>query len=105
MGKLFRQFWSCDRGSALTEYALIIALVALGLVGALAVFRNSVGNVANNSAVTISQKTGGGYGTGGGWAPSQGYGSPAPVNPAEPDSSGGDSTAVAAASRVSTGED
>jgi Flp pilus assembly pilin Flp len=99
MAKLFRQFWSCDRGSALTEYALIIAALALGLVGAAAALRNSIGDATNNTAVTISGKSGGGYGRSGGWTPPGGYANPAPVSPTQPDSSGSDSTAAASRNR------
>ena len=43
MGALLRRLRSCETGSALTEYTLMIAVLVLGLVAALGVFRNSVG--------------------------------------------------------------
>jgi Flp pilus assembly pilin Flp len=102
MGQLVRRFWSCETGSALTEYGLIIAVVALGLIASLAVFRNAVGNLTNRTAVTISRQSSQGYGSGGGIGvgiPPAGV-TPVDAAPAEPDSTAGDSTAVAAASRA-----
>jgi len=43
-------FWSDEAGQGLVEYALIIALVAVGLIAILLVLRNSIGNVFNNAA-------------------------------------------------------
>ena len=40
------------------EYALIIALVAVGLVAILLVLRNSIGNVFNNAAATLNNAPG-----------------------------------------------
>jgi Flp pilus assembly pilin Flp len=62
------------RGQGLTEYALLIALVSLGLILALGRFRNTLGNVfrnstntlKNNAAVIQAPVTGGGGGGGGG---------------------------------------
>jgi Flp pilus assembly pilin Flp len=36
------------------EYALIIALVAVGLIAILLVLRNSIGNVFNNAATNLN---------------------------------------------------
>jgi pilus assembly protein Flp/PilA len=53
-----RQFWqaflSDDTGQGLVEYALIIALVAVGLIVILLVLRNSIGNVFNNAATQLN---------------------------------------------------
>jgi pilus assembly protein Flp/PilA len=51
--QLVRAFWSDDSGQGLVEYALIIALVAVGLVAILLVLRNSIGNVFNNAATQL----------------------------------------------------
>jgi Flp pilus assembly pilin Flp len=53
-------------GSALTEYGLLIAVVALGLFAVLVGLRDAVGNLTQQTSVTITQKSGGGYGRGGG---------------------------------------
>jgi pilus assembly protein Flp/PilA len=42
-------FIADESGQGLVEYALIAALVAVGLIAILVVFRNSVGNVFNGS--------------------------------------------------------
>ncbi len=50
MQQLSQAFWSDETGQGLVEYALIIALVAVGLIAILLVLRNSIGNVFNNAA-------------------------------------------------------
>jgi pilus assembly protein Flp/PilA len=54
MGTMVRLFWSDDSGQGLVEYALIIALVAVGLIAILLVLRNSVGNVFRNAATQLN---------------------------------------------------
>ena len=95
MRQLVRRLRSCEAGSGLVEYALLIAVVALGLVGVLRFFSNTAGGLTNRVAVSVSAGTAAGYGSrGAGVAPSA---SPAgPKSPAadsdsasaEPDSSG-----------------
>ena len=97
MGQLVRRLRSCETGSALTEYALMIALVGLGLVAALGVFRNAVGGVTTRASGTISRQSGQTYGSHGGGA-LRGVIIPVEAEPARPDSSGGDSTVVATGS-------
>ena len=97
MKQLVRRFRSCETGSALTEYGLLIAVVALGLIGLLAAFRNAVGDLTNRTSVTITRQSsqGFGYGRGGGVRPIGGK--PAPDTPSEPEPEPdeGDSTGVA----------
>jgi Flp pilus assembly pilin Flp len=98
MGQLFRRLRSCETGSGLTEYALMIAVLALGLVAALGVFRNSVGTVNNRTSGTISRQSGHHYGSGGGAGLRGGAVTTVDPAPTEPESGQGDSTAVATTS-------
>lgn len=43
-----------DSGQGLVEYALIIALVAIGLIAILTLLRNSIGNVFNRTRNTLN---------------------------------------------------
>ena len=43
-----------EAGQGLVEYALIIALIAVGLIAILLVLRNSIGNVFNNAATVLN---------------------------------------------------
>ena len=54
MRTLWQAFWSDETGQGLVEYALIIALVAVGLIAILLVLRNSIGNVFNNAATQLN---------------------------------------------------
>ena len=42
-----------ESGQGLTEYAILIATVSLGLILLLGSFRNAIGNVFRNSASTL----------------------------------------------------
>ena len=56
-----------ERGQSLTEYALLLALVAIGLIGILALMRNGVGNAFNGSRNSVTAAgVGPGYGVSGG---------------------------------------
>ena len=54
MKALWQAFSSDESGQGLVEYALIIALVAVGLIAILLVLRNSIGNVFNNAATQLN---------------------------------------------------
>ena len=54
MQAVLREFWNDRSGQGLVEYALIIALVAVGLIAILLVLRNSIGNVFNNTAEQLN---------------------------------------------------
>lgn len=43
MLSLFKSFWTDDSGQGLTEYALVLALVSIGLIAVLVIFRDSIG--------------------------------------------------------------
>jgi pilus assembly protein Flp/PilA len=45
----WNKFMSDESGQGLVEYALIIALVAIGLIVILTLLRNAIGNVFNTS--------------------------------------------------------
>jgi Flp pilus assembly pilin Flp len=49
-------------GAGLIEYALIVAVLALGLAGMLTIYRNSVGTLTKRTAVTVARQSGKGYG-------------------------------------------
>jgi pilus assembly protein Flp/PilA len=53
MHSLCQAFWSEESGQGLVEYALIIALVAVGLIGILLILRNSIGDVFNNASEAL----------------------------------------------------
>ena len=54
MKAALQSLWQDDTGQGLVEYALIIALVAVGLIAILLVLRNSIGNVFNNAATQLN---------------------------------------------------
>ena len=56
-----KSFLSDDSGQGLVEYALIIALVAIGLIAILILFRNSIGNVFNESRNRLNNSPSGSY--------------------------------------------
>lgn len=97
MRQLFHRLRTCEAGDGLVEYGLLIAVVALGLVGVLGLFRNTVGGLANRTAVRVATQAGGGYGLGPGEIPAAHR--PATPDPdsasAEPDSSSAVGGAVA----------
>lgn len=93
MRQLIRRLRTCEAGTGLVEYGLLIAAVALGLVGVLTLLRDSVGGLTNRTAISVSQAAGG-YGTGGT------VGGPPSGRPAAPDSSSAEPDSSAAAGRA-----
>jgi Flp pilus assembly pilin Flp len=63
MLSLFGRFWSEDTGQGLTEYALILALVSVGLIAIMVVFRDAIGGIFSRIAQVLDA------------APNQQYGS------------------------------
>lgn len=62
MKQLLKSFWTDESGQGLTEYALIIALVSIGLILILIAFRGAIANVFRNiiselSTASPSQET------------------------------------------------
>ena len=54
MKALFNRFWIDESGQGLTEYALIIALVSIGLIAILIIFRDEIGDVFSRIAEALS---------------------------------------------------
>ena len=51
---MLRLLWDDESGQGLTEYALLIALVSLGLIALLGGYRNAIGNVFRNATNTLN---------------------------------------------------
>ena len=61
MKQMFKSFWADESGQGLTEYALIIALVSIGLIAVLGLFRDEIGTVLDSIITTLKGAPGGGY--------------------------------------------
>ena len=61
MSALWDRFVRDESGQGLVEYALIIALVAIGLIAILTLLRNSIGNVFNESKNRLNAAPGTAY--------------------------------------------
>lgn len=64
MRQLIPRLRTCEAGAGAVEYALLIAVLAIGLAAVLGIFRNAVGNLTNRTAVSVSTHAAGGYGKG-----------------------------------------
>jgi pilus assembly protein Flp/PilA len=53
MKDLIRRFWTDDSGQGLTEYALILAIVSIGLLLILYIFRDQIGRIFSRIANTL----------------------------------------------------
>ena len=60
VGQLMRRLRSCDSGTGLVEYGLLLAVLALGLVGVVTLLRNSVEGLTTSVSVAISEPGSGG---------------------------------------------
>lgn len=106
MRQLIRRLFACDSGAGAVEYALLIAVLALGLVGVLSLFRNSIGRALDHTVVSVSKQTAAGYAVretvggrrGGAIAPGPTTGAPDGPSP-DPDSSAALGGTTAASSR------
>jgi pilus assembly protein Flp/PilA len=54
MKSMLKALWSDESGQGLTEYALLIALVSLGLIVLLGNYRNAIGNVFKNATNVLN---------------------------------------------------
>jgi pilus assembly protein Flp/PilA len=66
MGGFLKRFWHEESGQGLTEYALILALVAIGLIAVLIVFRDAIGGIFDRIAETLQGAPADSYTPGGG---------------------------------------
>lgn len=63
MNQLWERFWADDSGQGLVEYVLIIALVAIGLIAIITVFRNAIGRIFKVISDTLNSAPTTSYGT------------------------------------------
>lgn len=61
MQKLLKVLWSDDSGQGMVEYALIIALVAIGLIAILVFMRNRTGDVYQAVSDSLQNAPNGAY--------------------------------------------
>jgi pilus assembly protein Flp/PilA len=58
MRELWNNFVKDESGQGLVEYVLIIALVAIGLIAVMLVFRNQIGGIFDNISGTLNNAPG-----------------------------------------------
>ncbi|MGH7612756.1 MAG: Flp family type IVb pilin [Gemmatimonadales bacterium] len=61
MKQLWERVWSDDSGQGMVEYALIVALVAIGLIAVFLYLRNSAGTVLDTAADSLKAQPSAGY--------------------------------------------
>jgi pilus assembly protein Flp/PilA len=61
MRQLLKRFWSDESGQGMVEYALIVALVAIGLIAVFLYLRNSAGQVLDTAADSLKSQPTSGY--------------------------------------------
>lgn len=57
----FSRFWNDESGQGLTEYALILALVSVGLIAVMIVFRDAIGGIFDRIAQVLEDAPNSGY--------------------------------------------
>lgn len=57
----FAKFWKDESGQGLTEYALILALVSIGLIAVMVVFRDAIGGIFDRIAQVLEGAPSDGY--------------------------------------------
>jgi pilus assembly protein Flp/PilA len=65
MKDLMQRFWNDETGQGLTEYALVLALVSVGLIAVLVLFRDAIGKVFDRVVEVLQGAPEGGYTPGG----------------------------------------
>lgn len=53
-----QRFWKDEAGQGLVEYVLIIALVAIGLIAVMLVFRNQIGGIFDTISTELQNAPG-----------------------------------------------
>ena len=48
MATLLKKFWTDDSGQALAEYGLVMALVAVAVIGSIVAFRDKINDIWNS---------------------------------------------------------
>ncbi len=61
MKDLMQRFWNDESGQGLTEYALVLALVSVGLIAVLVLFRDAIGKVFDRVVEVLQGAPEGGY--------------------------------------------
>jgi pilus assembly protein Flp/PilA len=69
MSSMLKRFWEDESGQGLVEYVLIIALVAIGLIAVMIVFRDAIGRIFDTIAGRLDGAPGDGFEPGGGTTP------------------------------------
>ncbi len=54
MSALLKSFWQEESGQTMTEYALMVALVAVFLIAIVIIFRNSISNVFSTAKDSLN---------------------------------------------------
>lgn len=58
MRNLLKRLWAEEEGQDLTEYALLLALIALGAITAMKSLAGTINNVFSNAAGNLTSATG-----------------------------------------------
>ena len=61
MRNLLKQLWSDESGQGMVEYALIVALVAIGLIAVFLYLRNETGDVLDTAADSLAAQPANSY--------------------------------------------
>lgn len=59
MRGILRELWESEQGQDLTEYALLVVLIALAAITSMTALAKGIANVFNNAAANITVTTGG----------------------------------------------
>jgi pilus assembly protein Flp/PilA len=61
MRNLLKQLWNDESGQGMVEYALIVALVAIGLIAVFLYLRNETGDVLDTAADSLAAQPANAY--------------------------------------------